>query len=69
MTFSNYRFRFITKDAAFVDADIVINNVMGPDGKVKPVVPVSIVFTAVRQDGKWFIQDERAHFAAAPPPA
>ena len=69
MSFSNYRFRFITKDVAFVDADITINNVMGPDGKVHPVVPVSIVFSAVRQDGKWFIQDERAHFAAAPPPA
>jgi hypothetical protein len=69
MTFSNYRIRFITKDVAFVDADITINNVMGADGKVHPVVPVSIVFTAVREDGKWFIQDERAHFVAPPPSA
>lgn len=52
-----------------MDADITINNVMGPDGKVHAVVPVSIVFTAVPQNGKWFIRDERAHFAAAPAPA
>lgn len=64
MTFSNYRFRFITRDVVFVDADIVINNVMGPDGKLHAILPVSMVFTAVRRGGKWFIQDERAHFTA-----
>ncbi len=69
MTFSNYRFRFITQDAAFVDADITINNVSGPDGKLHEVLPVSVVFTAVRQGGKWFIQDERAHFKPMPPTA
>jgi len=67
LTFSNYRFRFITRNVAFVDADITINNVLGPDGKLQAVVPVSIVFTAVRQAGKWFIQDERAHFTSGPP--
>ena len=62
MTFSNYRFRFITPDVAFVDADITMNDVLGPDGNVNAVVPIGIFFTAVRRDGTWFIQDERAHF-------
>jgi uncharacterized protein (TIGR02246 family) len=67
--FSNYRFRFITRDAALVDADLAINNVIGPGGKLTAVVSVSVVFTAVRRGGKWFIQDERAHFAPMPPAA
>lgn len=61
-TFSNYRFRFINRDVAFVDADLTLNNVHGPEGKVAPVVPISVTFTAVRKDGAWLIQDERAHF-------
>jgi uncharacterized protein (TIGR02246 family) len=65
-TFTNYRFRFITPDAAFVDTELTLNNVQGPDGRVHPVVPISIVFTAVWQHGAWFIQDERAHFLPMP---
>ena len=61
-SFANYRFRFITRNAAFVDADLTINNILGPDGKPIPVAKVSVVFTAVRHGGKWLIQDERAHF-------
>jgi uncharacterized protein (TIGR02246 family) len=69
MNFSNYRFRFITPDAAFVDADITLNDVLGPDGKVHAVLPVGILFTAVRQAGRWFVQDERAHFKPMTAPA
>jgi uncharacterized protein (TIGR02246 family) len=68
MSFSNYRFRFITPDAAFVDADITLNDVLGPDGKVHEVLPIGLVFTAIRQAGKWFVQDERAYFKPMPSP-
>lgn len=61
-SFANYRFRFITRDAAFVDADLTISNILAPDGKTVPVAKVSVVFTVVRRAGKWRIQDERAHF-------
>jgi uncharacterized protein (TIGR02246 family) len=60
MSFSNFRFRFITADAAFVDAEITLNNVTGPDGKLHAVLPIKVVFTSVRRSGKWFIEDERA---------
>ena len=69
MSFSNYRFRFITPDAAFVDADITLNDVLGPDGKMHAVMPLGLVFTAVRLGGAWFVQDERAYFKPMPPPA
>jgi uncharacterized protein (TIGR02246 family) len=62
VTFANYRFRFINRDTAFVDADITLNNMRGPDGKVAPMVPIAVTFTAVRRDDAWLIQDERAHF-------
>jgi uncharacterized protein (TIGR02246 family) len=60
--FSNYRFRFLTRDIAFVDADLTIRNVLGPDHRLLPALQVSVVFTAVRRDGNWLVQDERAHF-------
>ena len=63
-SFANYWFRFITRDAAFVDADLTINNILGPDGMPIPVAKVSVVFTAARRGGKWLIQDERAHFVS-----
>ena len=69
MTFSNYRFQFITQDFAFVDAHITINNVLGPDGNLRAVLPVTFVFMAVRRAGKWSIQDGRAHIASMPPAA
>jgi uncharacterized protein (TIGR02246 family) len=62
MSLSNYRFRFITPDVAFVDADITLNDVLGPDGQVHAVVPIDLFFTAVRQPDGWFVQDERAYF-------
>lgn len=62
MSFSNFRFRFITADAAFVDAEVTLNNTMGPDGKLHTVLPIKVVFTSVRRAGKWFIEDERAFF-------
>jgi len=58
--FSGYRFRFITPDVAFVDTVLTLGNVRGPDGQVQPAVSIDLVFTAVRQNGQWFIQDERA---------
>jgi uncharacterized protein (TIGR02246 family) len=61
--FSDYRFRFVTPDLALVDAMLTLNNVHGPDGRVQPAVPIVVVFTAIRQDGRWLIQDERAHFS------
>jgi uncharacterized protein (TIGR02246 family) len=67
-SFADYRFRFITGDAAFVDANLTINNILGADGKPIPTAKVSVVFTAVRRGGKWFIQDERAHFVPMTPP-
>jgi len=65
VTFTDYRFRFINRDTAFVDAALELNSVVGPDGKVHPLVPITVTFTAVRQGGTWLIQDERAHFRAA----
>ena len=69
MSVSNYRFRFITPDAVFVNADITLNDVLGPDGQVHAVVPIGILFTAVRQAGRWLVQDERAYFKPMPAPA
>jgi uncharacterized protein (TIGR02246 family) len=63
-TFSNYRFRFINPDTAFVDADLTLNNVSGPDGQVAPVVRIAVASTAVREREGWRIQDQRAHFNA-----
>jgi hypothetical protein len=45
---------------------IVINNLKGPDGELHALLPISIVFTAIRQGDRWFIQDERAHFTVGP---
>jgi hypothetical protein len=66
LTFTNYRFRFITRDVAFVDADLILNNVRGPDGQIQATLPIAVVFTALRREGAWFIQDERAHITAWP---
>ena len=60
--FSNYRFDFLTSDLAFVDADLTLRNILNPDQKLLPVVPVKLVFVAERRLGKWWIRDERAHF-------
>jgi hypothetical protein len=60
----DYRFRFINPDTAFVDADLTLNNVSGPDGQVAPVVRIAVVSTAVRERKGWRIQDQRAHFTA-----
>ena len=65
VTFDNYLFRFINRDAALVDVNIILNNVLGSDGKVAPQVPIAVTFTAVRQNGAWLIQDERARFAVS----
>jgi len=65
-TFSNYRIRFVSRDVAFVDCDLTLQHVRGPDGRVAPTVPVSVTFVAVRRDGAWLIQDERAHFKTTP---
>lgn len=62
VTFTGYRFRFINRDAALVDADIALNNVLGPDGKVQRQILITAAFTAVRRGDAWLIQDERAHF-------
>jgi uncharacterized protein (TIGR02246 family) len=64
--FSNYRFNFATPDLAFVDADLTIRNIFGPDQKLHPVVPVKVVMLAERRGSKWWIRDERAHFPAGP---
>jgi uncharacterized protein (TIGR02246 family) len=64
--FSNYRFRFLSTDIALVDADLTIRNVLGSDRRLVPSLQVNLVFTAVRQAGKWLVQDERAHFVATP---
>jgi uncharacterized protein (TIGR02246 family) len=64
VTFTDYRFRFINRDTAFVDTALELSNVFGPDGKVHDLVPITVTFTAVRQGGRWLIQDERAHFRA-----
>lgn len=62
LTFSNYRFRFITPDLAFVDSLLTINNIIGPGGKVLDVAHVSITQEAIRRGDRWFILDERSHF-------
>ncbi|HSC46928.1 MAG TPA: nuclear transport factor 2 family protein [Gammaproteobacteria bacterium] len=61
--FANYRFRFLTRDAAHVDTDITLTHVRGPDGATAAEVPIQVSFTAIRQPDGWHIQDERAHFA------
>jgi len=63
-SFTDYRFRFINRDTALVDATLELRNVLGPDGKVAPRVPIAVTFTAVRKASAWLIQDERAHFSA-----
>ena len=39
---------------AFVDADITLNEVLGPDGNIRDVLAIGAVFTAVRPAGAWF---------------
>lgn len=68
VTFSDYRFRFVKPDVAFVDTELTFDNVIGPDGKLHDGVRVSVALTAVRRGGKWLIQDERAHFEPMAPP-
>jgi len=46
-TFSGYRFRFVKPDVAFVDTELTLNNITGPDGKLLAEVRVSVVLTAV----------------------
>jgi ketosteroid isomerase-like protein len=65
VTFTDYRFRFINRDTAFVDTALELSNVLGPNGKVHLLVPITVTFTTVRQGDRWLIQDERAHFRAA----
>jgi uncharacterized protein (TIGR02246 family) len=66
MRFSNYRFRFITSDIAFVDVDIALIDIIGPDGAQHALLPIVSAFTAIRTTGKWWVQDERAYFRASP---
>ena len=63
-TFGNYRMRFIRADVALVDTVLTLTDVAGPDGSKQGSVQVAIVFTAIKQNGTWHIQDERAHFSA-----
>lgn len=60
VTFTDYQFRFITRDVALVDANVILTNVLGPDGRLASMVPIAVTFTAIRQNGVWLIQDERA---------
>jgi uncharacterized protein (TIGR02246 family) len=64
--FSNYRFSFVRPDLAFVDADLTVRNINGPDQKVHAVAAVKVVILAERRGNKWWIRDERAHFVPAP---
>jgi uncharacterized protein (TIGR02246 family) len=66
-SFANFRFRFVTPSYALVDTDLIIHNVLGPDGKPIPTLNVRIVFTAVHRAGTWLVQGERAHFVPPPP--
>jgi uncharacterized protein (TIGR02246 family) len=65
-SFSNYRFRFLAPDAAFVEADLSLHDVVGPDGRVRSHLPVGVVFTAVRRDDVWQVLDERASLKPQP---
>ena len=49
-------------DVAFVDVDLTLNNVVGPDGQLHSAVHIAVAFTAVNRDRTWLVQDERAHF-------
>jgi uncharacterized protein (TIGR02246 family) len=62
MEFSNYQFDFHGQDMAFVDVDITIKDVRGPDGIVRKELPVAVFMVAVRRQGKWGVRVERAHF-------
>jgi uncharacterized protein (TIGR02246 family) len=64
--FSNYRVHFIKPDVAVVDAILTVHNVNAPDGTIVPVIPINFFYVAVRHDGRWLIEDGRAHFAPAP---
>ena len=62
MEFANYRFDFRGPDLAFVDADLTIRNIKGPDGRVRSELPVVVFIVAARDHGRWGIRAERAHF-------
>jgi uncharacterized protein (TIGR02246 family) len=64
--FSNYRFSFVTPDLAFVDAELTVRNVIGPDQKLHPAFFVKIVLLAERRGSNWWIRDERAFFSPGP---
>jgi uncharacterized protein (TIGR02246 family) len=61
--FSNYRFDFLTPNLAFVDADLTLKNIMGPDQKLASIL-AKVVFVAERREGRWWIRNERAHFSS-----
>jgi ketosteroid isomerase-like protein len=62
MEFSNYHFDFQGPDVAYVDVDLTIRNVKGPDGILRSQLPVGLFMVAVREHGRWGIRAERAHF-------
>jgi uncharacterized protein (TIGR02246 family) len=64
--FTDYRFRFIDRDTALVDANLTLSNVRGPNGQLAPMVSIAVTFTAVRKNGSWLVQDERTHFNNMP---
>lgn len=61
-SFSNYRIRFISPDAAFVDADLTLKSIQAPDGQILDTLSVGASHTVVKKDGKWWIQDDRTVF-------
>src|SRR5258708_8057678 len=64
---SHYRSLFIDPQVPSVDALLTIRTLNGPDGTIIPVIPINFFFVAVRHADRWLIEDDRTHFAAAPP--
>lgn len=61
-SFSGHRFRFITADSAFVDAELTLTNVVGAQGGVVATVRVAVASSMVRRPAGWRILDQRAYF-------
>ena len=67
VTFSNYRFRFVKPDVAFVDTLLTARNLNAGKGKTIPETLVDFSYVAVRQGNRWLIEDARLHFAPTQP--
>jgi ketosteroid isomerase-like protein len=69
VTVSDEPFRLITPDVAITDADAVITDAYGPDGKKGPPINVRVTNVWRKTGDSWLIAACRPTLKTTPPPA